>query len=63
MELKLEDGQCGFHPGHNTTVQIFTLKQIFEKICEYAQNVFACFVGLEKTYDHVLQDKLWRVLH
>jgi len=30
-ERKLDDTQCGFHPGHITTDQIFTLQQIFEK--------------------------------
>jgi len=50
VESKLEDGQCGFHPGRSTTDQIFTLKQIFEKSWEYEK---ACFVDLEKAYDGV----------
>ena len=39
-EPKLNDTQCGFHPGHSTTDQIFTLQQIFEKSWEYAKNVY-----------------------
>ena len=62
MESKLEDGQCGFRPGHSTTDQIFTLKQIFEKSWEYGKDLFACFVDLEKAYDRVSRDKLWKVL-
>ena len=31
VELKLEDGQCGFRPGRSATDQIFILQQIFEK--------------------------------
>ena len=27
VESKLEDGQCGFRPGRNTTDQIFTLRK------------------------------------
>ena len=48
VESKLEDGQCGFSPGHSTTDQIFTLKQIFEKSWGYGKDLFACFVDLEK---------------
>ena len=59
---KLEDGQCGFHPGRSTTDQIFTLKQIFEKSWEYGKDLFACFVDLEKAYDRVPWDKLRKVL-
>ena len=62
MESKLEDGQCGFCPDRSTTDQIFTLRQVFEKFSEYAKDVFACFVDLEKAYDQVPRDKLWRVL-
>ena len=58
VESKLEDGQCGFHPGRSITDQIFTLKQIFEKSWEYGKDLFACFVDLGKAYDRVPQDDL-----
>ena len=62
VESKLKNGRCGFHPGCNITDQIFTLKQILEKSWEYAKDVFAWFVDLEKAYDQVPRDKLSRVL-
>ena len=40
----------------------FHLRQIFEKSLEYAKDVFACLVDLEKAYDQVPQNKLWRLL-
>ena len=58
VELKLEDDQCSFLPGHSTTDQIFTLKQIFEKSWECDKNLFECFVDLEKAYDQVPWNKL-----
>ena len=42
--------------------QIFALQQIFEKLWEYAKEVNACSVDLEKAYDRILRDKLWAVL-
>jgi len=46
IESKLNDTQCGFRPGRNTT------DQIFEKFWCYAKDVCTCFVDHEKAYDH-----------
>ena len=62
VEPKLTDAQCGFCPGRSTMDQIFALQQIFEKSWEYAKEVNARFVDLEKTYDRIPRDKLWAVL-
>ena len=42
--------------------QKFALQQIFKKSWEYAKEVNACLVGLEKAYDRIPRDKLWAVL-
>ena len=61
VEPKLTDAQCGFRPGRSTMDQIFALQRIFEKSWEYAKEVNACFVDLEKAYDRNPRDKLWAV--
>ena len=48
QKIKENIGQSGFRPGRNTTDQIFTLKQIFEKSWEYGKDLFACLVDVEK---------------
>lgn len=40
--------------------QVFTLWQVFEKLCEYGQEVYACFIDLRKTYEYFLWDLLWK---
>ena len=62
VESKLGNGLCGFRPGGSNTDQIFTLKQAFKKPWEYGKDLFACFADLEKAYDRVPRDKLWKVL-
>ena len=63
MESKLENGWYSFGLDRSTTDQIFTLKQIFEKSWEYGKDLFSCFAHLEKAYERVPRDKLWKVLH
>ena len=62
VEPKLTDAQCGFCPGQSPMDQIFALQLVFKKLWEYAKEVNACFVNLEKAYDPIPRDKLWAVL-
>jgi len=62
IEPKLDDTQCGFRPESIALQTKLTPQKIFEKFYECAKDVYKCFVGLEKTFDRVLHEKLWRVV-
>uniref|UniRef100_A0A3B3QX38 Reverse transcriptase domain-containing protein n=1 Tax=Paramormyrops kingsleyae TaxID=1676925 RepID=A0A3B3QX38_9TELE len=58
VEPRIQEEQCGFHPGCGTVDQLYTLGKVLEGAWEFAQPVYMCFVNLEKAFDRVL----WGVL-
>ena len=61
LEEKLREEQAGFRGGRSTVDQIFALRQIVEKRWEYALPVYCSFMDLEKAYDSVWRDGMWRI--
>ncbi|MFA0954709.1 RNA-directed DNA polymerase, partial [Klebsiella pneumoniae] len=61
-QQKISDVQGGFMPGRGCTDQIFTVQQIIEKCVAVRKKVYMAFVDLEKAYDRVDRECLWRVL-
>nr|XP_049580440.1 charged multivesicular body protein 1a isoform X2 [Syngnathus scovelli] len=62
VEPRIQEEQCGFRPGRGTVDQLYTLGRILEGAWEFAQPVHMCFVDLEKAFDRVPWEVLWRVL-
>lgn len=62
VENKLEETQSGFRPGRSVQDHIFTLRQVIEKTIEYDRDLYLCFIDLEKAFDRVPWQELWRVL-
>ena len=54
--------QRGFRAGRGCNDQIFAVKQIVEKTIEKDKKTFLASVDLEKAYDSVSREKLWKVL-
>ncbi|MDA8042238.1 MAG: reverse transcriptase family protein [Pirellulales bacterium] len=59
---KVMDEQGGFRAGRKCNDQIFAVKQIVEKTIEKDKKTYMSFVDLEKAYDSVSREKLWKVL-
>ena len=54
--------QGGFRKGKGCVDQIFVLRSIIEKYLERGRKVYAAFMDLEKAYDRVDREGMWRVL-
>ena len=62
VESVLDDSQYGFRPGRSTTDAVFTIKMILEKSWEWGIDQYALFIDLEKAFDKVNRNHLWRIL-
>ena len=61
-EAHLRESQCGFRSGRSCADQLFTLRILMEKAREYHQPLYMCFIDLQKAYDSVSREALWRIL-
>ncbi|CAF4311483.1 unnamed protein product [Rotaria sp. Silwood2] len=61
LEKKLLEEQAGFRAGRSTIDQVFILKMVMERSREFNQPLHLCFIDLQKAYDSVNREALWRV--
>ncbi|GKB46415.1 ataxia telangiectasia mutated family protein [Tanacetum coccineum] len=61
-ETRVSENQFGFMPGRSTTEAIHLLRSLIEKYRERQRDLHLAFLDLEKAYDSVPCELVWRTL-
>ena len=62
IDPQLHNEQAGFRKGKSCSDHIFTLRQILEQSKEWNTTLYATFIDLEKAFDSVHRESLWKIL-
>ena len=62
VNLELPDIQAGFRKGRGTRDQIVNICWITEKVREFQENIYFCFIDYAKAFDCVDHNRLWKIM-
>jgi sorting nexin-29 len=62
VEEILGDYQCGFRKGRSTTDQIFCLRMILERVCEYKVDIYQLYIDYKQAYNTINRAELVEVM-
>ena len=62
MKQELPDVQAGFRKGRGTRDQIANIHWMIEKVREFQENIYLCFIDYAKALDCLDHNKLWKIL-
>ena len=63
MNCEIPYVQAGLIKGRGTRDQIVNIRWIREKVREYQENIYFCFIDYAKAFDCVDHNKLWNFLN
>uniref|UniRef100_A0A8C5P9E5 C2H2-type domain-containing protein n=1 Tax=Leptobrachium leishanense TaxID=445787 RepID=A0A8C5P9E5_9ANUR len=58
----LPESQCGFRKARGTIDMVFAARQLQEKCQEQNSDLYSTFIDLNKAFDTVSRDGLWRIM-
>ncbi len=61
VDNQLLEEQAGFRANRSTIDQVFILKTVMEKCREFNKPLNMCFVDIQKAYDSVNRELLWKI--
>ncbi|GJU40600.1 putative pre-mRNA-processing factor 6-like [Tanacetum coccineum] len=61
-ETEVSENQFGFMPGRSTMEAIHIIRSLMEKYRERQKDLHLAFLDLEKAYDSVLRELIWKTL-
>ena len=62
MNHELPDVHAGFTKGRETRDQTANIPWIIKKAREFQKNIYFCLIDYAKAFDHVHNNKLWKIL-
>ena len=62
IDKSIREEQAGFRSGRSCTDQIFVLRQILEQSREWNTPLYINFLDIEKAFDSIHRDSLWKIL-
>ncbi|CAF3906760.1 unnamed protein product [Rotaria sp. Silwood1] len=61
LGTQIMEQQAGFQSNRSTIDHIFTLKLLMEKTRVHNKSLFLCFIDIQKAYDSINREILWRI--
>ena len=62
VNQELPNVQVGFRKGRGTRDQIVNIHWIIEKVTEFQNNIYFCFIDYAEAFECVDHNKLWKIL-